>query len=115
MQFLPVQATTVSGIKAVLEGAALVSDISSSMFTPLADLEMKLEESESEVSSSATSRTRQDLIYVPALDPDRDAEILTSGHLPSYLKESLRFERSTAVRFMNTLHKKLDRQTKRGN
>jgi hypothetical protein len=70
---------------------------------------MKLEESE----SGEASRGRQDLIYVPALDSDRDAEVLDSGHLPSYLKQSLRFERSTAVRFMNTLHKKLDRQSKR--
>jgi len=76
---------------------------------------MKLEESESDVTSRENSRVRQDLLYVPALDLDRDAEILNSGHLPSYLKESLRFERSTAVRFMNTLHKKLDRQIKRVN
>ncbi|UZJ54398.1 hypothetical protein CBS101457_003718 [Exobasidium rhododendri] len=74
-------------------------------------LEMRLEESE----SVESSRPRQDLIYVPALDSDRDAEILDSGRLPVYLKESLRFERSTAVRFMNTLHKKLDRQVRRGN
>jgi hypothetical protein len=77
------------------------------------DLEMKLEESESDMPSSEKSGLRQDLIYIPALDSDRDAEILKSGRLPSYLKESLRFERSTAARFMNTLHKKLDRQAKR--
>lgn len=76
---------------------------------------MKLDESESNVPSSDGTHPRQDLVYTPALDPDRDAEILASGRLPSWLKESLRIERPTGVRFMNTLHKKLDRQSKRAN
>lgn len=74
---------------------------------------MKLEESESTLPSTDTHHTREDLVYVPAMNPDRDAEIIASGKLPAYLTESLRFERSSAVRFMSTLHKRLDKSAKK--
>lgn len=74
---------------------------------------MKLEESESTFSTSEAHQTREDLVYVPAMNPDRDAEIIASGKLPAYLTESLRFERSSAVRFMSTLHKRLDKSVKK--
>ncbi|PWN37340.1 uncharacterized protein FA14DRAFT_13183 [Meira miltonrushii] len=80
------------------------------------DLEIKLEESTSDLPSivpGTTSGPREDLIYTPTLDQDRDAELLQSGRLPEFLKDSIRFERATSVKFMTTLHKRLDRHSKR--
>lgn len=82
-----------------------------------ADLEIKLEESTSDLPSivpgSTSGGLREDLVYSPNLDADRDAELLQSGRLPEFLKGSIRFERATAVKFLSTLHKKLDRFSKR--
>lgn len=61
----------------------------------------------------SVARQREDLVYTPNFDVDRDAELLRSGRLPAYLKESIRFERTTAVKFLNTLHKRLDRHAKK--
>lgn len=80
------------------------------------DLEIKLEESNSDLPSivpTTSNGPREDLIYTPTLDKDRDAELLQSGRLPEFLKDSIRFERATSVKFMTTLHKRLDRHSKR--
>lgn len=80
------------------------------------DLEIKLEESTSDLPSivpGTSNGPREDLVYTPTLDQDRDAELLQSGRLPEFLKDSIRFERATSVKFMTTLHKRLDRHSKR--
>lgn len=81
------------------------------------DLEVKLEESLSDFPTSVATQSsaglREDLVYTPHFDVDRDAELLQSGRLPDYLKENIRFERTTAVKFLNTLHKRLDRHAKK--
>jgi hypothetical protein len=81
------------------------------------DLEIKLDESTSDLPSSVSTtklgEPREDLVYTPTLDEDRDAELLESGKLPAFLKDSIRFERATAVKFLSTLHKRLDRHSKR--
>jgi len=80
------------------------------------DLEIKLEESTSDLPSivpGTSNGPREDLVYTPTLDQDRDAELLQSGRLPEFLKDSIRFERATSVKFMTTLHKRLDRHSKK--
>lgn len=80
------------------------------------DLEIKLEESISDLPSivpQTSNGPREDLVYTPTLDQDRDAELLQSGRLPEFLKDSIRFERATSIKFMTTLHKRLDRHSKK--
>jgi hypothetical protein len=74
---------------------------------------MKFEESESNLNNNGRQSTREDLVYIPTMDADRDADIIASARLPSYLMEPLRFERSTAVRFLDVLHKRLDKTSKK--
>ncbi|CEH14215.1 Monopolin complex, subunit Csm1/Pcs1 [Ceraceosorus bombacis] len=76
------------------------------------DLQLTLEEGASKLPSSvnstspASSKERKDLIYIPHIDEDRDSALLKSG-MPSYLLESIKFDRNLGVKFMVKLYKGL--------
>ncbi|KDN46290.1 hypothetical protein K437DRAFT_294346 [Tilletiaria anomala UBC 951] len=70
------------------------------------DVQFSIEESESEHStSSGRLRKRQDLVFVTSLDQDRDADLLNDVHVPSYLKDVIRFERASGPKFVGAFLK----------
>ncbi|KAK0562044.1 hypothetical protein OC861_005522 [Tilletia horrida] len=85
-------------------------------------LQLCLEESTSDISSngdkaSSTSRSkppaprkRHDLVYIPQVQEDRDAELISAGTLPAYFLGQIRFERSSGVKFFDKLHRGLERK-----
>ncbi|PWN51447.1 hypothetical protein IE53DRAFT_378959 [Violaceomyces palustris] len=80
------------------------------------DLELSLEESISDLPSDSESngnhhaRQRQDLVYMPQIDKDRDADLVNNPKIPGHFKEPIRFERASAVKFLTSFHKALTRK-----
>ncbi|KAK0532414.1 hypothetical protein OC835_003335 [Tilletia horrida] len=54
-------------------------------------------------------RKRQDLVYIPQIQEDRDAELLKAGTFPSFFLGQIRFDRSSSVKFLDKLHRGLER------
>lgn len=71
----------------------------------LTDLQFSLEESRAEQGSPG--RVREDLVYIPHIDEQRDAALLESQNMPDHFLEQIRFERSVATKFLAALHKSL--------
>ncbi|CAD6887802.1 unnamed protein product [Tilletia controversa] len=83
-------------------------------------LQLCLEESASEVPPSTAEkssrkpamapRKRQELVYIPQIQDDRDAELLKAGTLPAFFLGQIRFDRSSGVKFLDKLHRGLERK-----
>ncbi|PWN27794.1 hypothetical protein BDZ90DRAFT_260280 [Jaminaea rosea] len=75
------------------------------------DLQLSLEESSSSLpsatSDASSSTRREDLIFLPNLDPQRDAALVSSSTLPSYMRSDLRFDRGLSTKFLGSLVKGL--------
>lgn len=73
------------------------------------DLEFTLEESQLHVPSriGSSAEVRDDLVYIPHLDEERDAKLLESRNMPNHFLEQIRFERSAATKFLTALQKAL--------
>lgn len=71
----------------------------------LTDLQFSLEESRTE--DGSPDRVREDLVYIPHIDDERDAALLASENMPDHFLEQIRFERSVANKFLAALHKSL--------
>ncbi|WFD34804.1 hypothetical protein MCUN1_001648 [Malassezia cuniculi] len=70
----------------------------------LTDLHFSLEESHAEEESG---KVREDLVYIPHIDEQRDAALLASENMPDHFLEQIRFERNVATKFLAALHKSL--------
>ena len=70
---------------------------------------MDLEESSSKVSSSTTGKTqlRDDIVYVPKIDDDRDSELLNSEMVPQEWLDALRFDRQMLFKWYEKTRKAL--------
>lgn len=76
---------------------------------------MDLEESSSKLSSSSSSSTaannagkmRDDIVYVPKLDDDRDSELLSSQMVPQEWLDALRFDRQMLFKWYEKTRKAL--------
>jgi len=82
-------------------------------------LQLCLEESTSDIASSSDKasrkpvsapRKRQDLVYIPQIQEDRDADLLKAGTLPSFFLGQIRFDRESGVKFLDKLHRGLERK-----
>lgn len=82
------------------QSLAHVSDCSQSSCCPT-DLQLSLEESSSVTEDSDT--LRQDLIFLPSLDPVRDEALLKARTLPEYLQDEIRFDRGLSIKFLERL------------
>ncbi|CDR99352.1 uncharacterized protein SPSC_04035 [Sporisorium scitamineum] len=70
---------------------------------------MDLEESSSKISSSSgtKSQTRDDIVYVPKIDDDRDSELLNSQMVPQEWLDALRFDRNMLFKWYEKTRKAL--------
>ena len=74
------------------------------------DIEFGIEESSSPAESTdargrIVSIEREDLVFIPQLDDDRDADILENTRIAEYLKDPIRFGRASATKFMSAFLK----------
>ena len=70
------------------------------------DLQFDLEESQLEMRESPGG-IRDDLVYIPYVDGERDADLLASDNMPDHFLEQIRFERSAATKFLTALQRGL--------
>lgn len=73
---------------------------------------MDLEESSSKIASSSSattgkSQTRDDIVYVPKIDEDRDSELLNSQMVPPEWLDALRFDRNMLFKWYEKTRKAL--------
>ncbi|TKY85135.1 hypothetical protein EX895_006215 [Sporisorium graminicola] len=72
---------------------------------------MDLEESSSKISSTSgaagKSQTRDDIVYVPKIDEDRDSELLNSQLVPQEWLDALRFDRNMLFKWYEKTRKAL--------
>ncbi|CBQ70389.1 conserved hypothetical protein [Sporisorium reilianum SRZ2] len=70
---------------------------------------MDLEESCSKIAAGATGRnqTRDDIVYVPKIDDDRDSELLKSELVPPEWLDALRFDRNMLFKWYDKTRKAL--------
>ncbi|KAE8215926.1 hypothetical protein CF327_g844 [Tilletia walkeri] len=82
-------------------------------------LQLCLEESATEVPSTSDKssrkptsapRKRDELVYIPQIQDDRDAELLKAGTLPAFFLGQIRFDRGSGVKFLDKLHRGLERK-----
>lgn len=78
-----------------------------------ADLQFDFEEASSTLPAAADG-IRQDLIFTPRLDAERDAELLENSSLPRHLRDQIRFDRANSVKFLGSLTRGLRKEGSRG-
>lgn len=72
------------------------------------ELQCTLEETQQRIGShparsTSTAEVRNDLIYIPYLDDERDAALLASTRVPDHFLQQIKFDRAVTTNFLATL------------